>query len=65
MSAITDHLFTPPVDEPFERCVICHLSEAAHAETGHRYQTASFYRCPDCVTRGNVACLHDRPKGDR
>lgn len=35
---IVDHLFTPPAGEPWARCVICGLSEAAHARTAEPYK---------------------------
>jgi hypothetical protein len=34
---LDDHLFTPPVDAPWERCVMCNLASAAHTR-GDFYQ---------------------------
>jgi hypothetical protein len=49
MSDPTRHVFTPPADEPWARCVICKLAESAHHTTGQILPTAESYRCPECV----------------
>lgn len=49
-SPISAHIYTPPVDEPFGRCVMCGYGEAAHTNTAAPYVPgATRYRCPDCV----------------
>lgn len=61
-SAITSHLFTPPVGEPWACCSICSISEAAHVETGDLYDTEGLpYRCPYCVDNESDRCHHGRP----
>jgi hypothetical protein len=57
---VTEHIFTPPAGQPWERCVVCNLSEAAHLDTAEEYVPALSYRCPYCVDRGVVPCLHGR-----
>lgn len=58
--ATQDHLFTPPHDEPWARCVCCGLSEAAHLRTANPYPLPATYRCPICVSLGIPACEHQR-----
>ena len=57
-SQITDHPFSSPVGEPWARCQVCSLSEAAHADTRAPYQVQGEYRCPRCVQTDTAFCSH-------
>jgi hypothetical protein len=60
-SLVVDHVFTPPAGQPWGRCALCKLSEAAHAHVLDTYNTDGLpYRCPYCVHIGADPCPHGR-----
>lgn len=55
---VAEHEFAPPLGQPWERCAICHLSEAQHFTTLAKYEPEASYRCPYCVNTGAETCTH-------
>lgn len=55
---VAEHLFVSPIDQPWSRCTICHLSEAQHFTTLIEYAPEAPYRCPYCVNTGAETCTH-------
>lgn len=59
-AVISQHRFVTALSaQPWERCTICGLAEAAHLTSIGMYTpTVQARRCPDCVIAGIDPCRH-------
>lgn len=60
-SNITDHPYVSPSGQPWGKCAVadCGMAEAAHRDSSTPFkETATSYRCPDCVTKNIEVCEH-------